>query len=84
MIKLVLNMPLILYLKVQFKLPHFFLFSVKYPEPRQLICFPINMEEATEEQKAGIRLLRYEPNSPSSIYFYVRQECLNFVLFQAT
>jgi hypothetical protein len=39
------------------------------------------MEEATEEQKAGIRLLRYEPNSPFSTYLYVRQDCLNFLLY---
>jgi hypothetical protein len=75
-------MPLIRYRKDQLK--SYLIFSVKYPEPRQLICFPINMEEATEEQKAGIRLLRYEPNSSFSIYLYVRQDCLNFVLFQAT
>jgi hypothetical protein len=31
---------------------------VKYPEPRQLLRFPINLAEATEEQKAGIQLLR--------------------------
>ena len=31
---------------------------VKYPEPRQLIRFPINIEEATEEDKRRIQLLR--------------------------
>ena len=32
--------------------------SVKYPEPRHLIRFPINLDEATEEQKKRIQLLR--------------------------
>jgi len=32
--------------------------TIKYPEPRQLIRFPINIEEATEEDKRRIQLLR--------------------------
>jgi hypothetical protein len=35
-----------------------FCILVKYPEPRQLIRFPINPAEATEEQMAKIQLIR--------------------------
>ena len=32
--------------------------SVKYAEPRHLIRFPINYDEATEEEKKKIQMLR--------------------------
>jgi len=32
--------------------------TVKYPEPRHLIRFPINLEEASDEEKKKIQLLR--------------------------
>jgi len=32
--------------------------NVKYSEPRQLIRFPLKLEEATEEEKRKIQLLR--------------------------
>jgi len=32
--------------------------TVKYPEPRHLIRFPINLEDASEEEKKKIQLLR--------------------------
>ena len=31
---------------------------MKYPEPRHLIRFPINLDEASEEEKKKIQLLR--------------------------
>jgi len=32
--------------------------TIKYPEPRRLIKFPIKLEEATEEETKRIQLLR--------------------------
>jgi len=32
--------------------------TIKYPEPRQLIKFPIKLEESTEEDQKRIQLLR--------------------------
>ena len=35
-----------------------YLFPVKYSEPKHLIKFPVKLEEATEEEKKRIQLLR--------------------------